>query len=75
VSSTSTTPSPPRDFTSYLLAEFRCAALRARILQANIEAVGIALKGGIITPDQAVGLLNDCDCLRLVGTPPSEAAS
>jgi hypothetical protein len=30
----------------YLLAELRCAALRARLWQADIEAVGVALRGG-----------------------------
>jgi hypothetical protein len=34
------------DRRDYLLAELRCAALRARLWQADIEAVGLALKGG-----------------------------
>jgi len=65
------TTTAPRDFTEYLLSEFRCALLRARIMQADIEAVGLALRGGIITPDQALGLLDDCAALRLAG-PASE---
>lgn len=64
------TNTAPRDFTDYLLAELHCAALRARILQADIEAVGLALKGGLISPDQALDLLHDVDALRIVGTPP-----
>ena len=48
-------------------AELRCAALRARIWQADIDAVGLALKGGLVTPDQALELLHDCDALHLVG--------
>jgi hypothetical protein len=59
-------------FTDYLVAEMRCASLRARILAADIEAVGLALKGGIITPDQALTLLDDVDALRIVGTPPPD---
>jgi hypothetical protein len=51
----------------YQLAELRCAALRARLWQADIEAVGLALKAGWITPEQAVEALDDCDCLQLVG--------
>jgi hypothetical protein len=35
------------DRRDYLLAELRCAALRARLWQADIEAVGLALKGGV----------------------------
>lgn len=41
--------------------------MRARIMQLDIEAIGIALKGGMVTPDQALNLLNDCDVLRIVG--------
>jgi hypothetical protein len=55
-------------FHNYLLAELRCASLRLRLEQSDIEAIGLALKGGLITPDQALVLLNDCDALRLVGT-------
>ena len=62
----------PQVFTTYLLAELRCASLRARILQADIEAIGIALKGGLISPNQAIELLADVDALRLVGNPPAE---
>jgi hypothetical protein len=51
----------------YLLAELRCAVIRARLWQVDIEAVGIALKNGLVTPEQALELLDDCDCLHLVG--------
>ena len=70
------TSAPPREagmiFCEYLLAELRCAALRARILQADVEAIGIALKSGLVTPDQALALLHDVDALRYVGTPPDD---
>jgi hypothetical protein len=70
------TSSPPRkvdtDFCDYLLAELRCAALRLRILQADLEAIGIALKSGLVTPNQALALLHDVDALRYVGTPPDD---
>jgi hypothetical protein len=59
----------------YLLAELRCAALRARIWQADIEAVGLALKHGLIHPDQALELLHDCDCLHLVDAIREEASA
>jgi hypothetical protein len=51
----------------YLLQELRCAAIRARLWQADIEAVGLALKGGLVTPEQALEMLRDCDCLQIVG--------
>jgi hypothetical protein len=57
----------------YLLAELRCATLRARLWQADIEAVVLALKGALITPEQALELLHDCDVLRLIGPPHEEA--
>jgi hypothetical protein len=47
----------------YLLQELRCAALRARLAAADIDAVGLALKAGLVTPDQALELLSDCDAL------------
>jgi len=50
----------------YLLAELRCASLRARLWQADIDAVGMALKAGLIHPEQALELLHDCDALHLV---------
>ena len=50
----------------YLLAELRCASLRARLWQADGVNVGLALKGGLIEPEQALELLNDCDCLQLI---------
>ena len=50
----------------YLLAELRCAALRARLWQADIESIGTALKAGWISPEQAVEVLADCDCLQLI---------
>jgi hypothetical protein len=57
----------------YLLAELRCAAIRARLMQADIEAVGLALKGGLVEPEQALELLADCDCLHLVSLPKEKA--
>jgi hypothetical protein len=51
----------------YLMAELRCASLRARLWQADIDAVGMALKAGLIEPEQALELLDDCDCLALIG--------
>lgn len=60
------------DRRDYLLAELRCAALHARLWQADIEAVGLALKGQLISPEQAIELLSDCDALHLVAPPPEE---
>jgi hypothetical protein len=58
---------------AYLLHELRCAILRARLWQADIEAVGMALKAGLIEPEQALELLADCEALHLVGAVREEA--
>jgi hypothetical protein len=58
----------PADRREYLLAELRAAHVRARLWQADIEALGVALRGGLIHPEQALALLHDCDALHLVGT-------
>jgi hypothetical protein len=56
-----------QDKREYLLAELRAAALRARLWQADIDAIGLALKAQLISPDQAVEHLSDCGLLRLLG--------
>jgi hypothetical protein len=50
----------------YVLAELRCAVMRARLWQADITSIGIALKAGWISPEEAVEALADCDCLKLI---------
>jgi hypothetical protein len=51
----------------YLIAELRCAAMRAHLAQLDIEAIGIALRGRLVTPEQALELLDDVDAIRFVG--------
>ena len=57
----------------YLLQELRCAVLRARLWEADITAVALALKGGLIRPEEALELLADCEALHLVGAVREEA--
>jgi hypothetical protein len=64
-----------RDKREYLLAELRAAALRARLWQADIDAVGLALKAGLISPDQAVEHLSDCGLLRLLAVREEQEAA
>jgi len=61
--------------TEYLLAELPAAAVRARLWQADIEAVGLALKGGLISPEQAIGLVDESGALHLLGTVREEKSS
>ena len=51
----------------YVLAEFRCALIRAKLVQLDIEAVACALKHKIVTPEQAVALFWDSEAVRFLG--------
>jgi hypothetical protein len=59
----------------YLLQELRCAALRVRLWAGDIDAVGLALKASLVTPEQAIGMLEDCPALQFVmpEAPPTPA--
>jgi len=50
----------------YLIQEFRCAVLRARLEAADLEAIGLALNAGLITAEQALANAADCNCLRWI---------
>ena len=51
----------------YVLAEFRCALIKAKLAQLDIEAVACALKSNIITPEQAVALFWDSEAIHFLG--------
>ena len=59
----------------YLLQELRCASIRARLWAGDIDAVGLALKASLVTPEQAIGMLEDCPALQFVApeAPPTPA--
>jgi hypothetical protein len=59
------------DYRDYALAEIRCAALRAKLMVNDLTAIGIALKAGLITPDQAIECLADRDAVHLVAPDPA----
>jgi hypothetical protein len=52
-------PLSPRDQQGreFLLAQLRCASLRARLTAADLDTVGIALRAGIVDPEAAVDWL------------------
>jgi hypothetical protein len=58
---------------NYVLAEFRCALVKAKLAQLDIEAVGCALKHRIITPEQAVALFWDSEAVWFLGLELGEA--
>src|SRR6516164_3767034 len=73
------TAAPPaatseEDRVSFVLAQLRCGALRARHLACEVDAIGIALRGGMIPPDTAVAWLRDCGVLDDVASPQENTA-
>jgi len=51
----------------YILAELRCAHLRARLAQNDIEAIGLALKSRLMSPEVAAAALWNTDAVWYVG--------
>ena len=51
----------------YVLAEFRCALIRTKLAQIDIEAVACALKYRVITADQALAFFLDTDAVQSLG--------
>ena len=49
--------------TEFLLAVLRVEHARARAWLADIDALGIALRGGLITPEQAAEHMHEMDLL------------
>ena len=60
------------DLRSYLLSELRCARLRAQLAASDLDAIGLVLKGGLITAFQAVAHIEEADAFRFLGTLPDE---
>jgi hypothetical protein len=58
-----------RDF---ILAELRCAALRSRLVTAEIDSIGVALRAEIINTDEAIAWLHECGAMQFVGVRETE---
>ena len=61
-----------KDLIAYLVAEFRCAAQRARLAADDLDAISLALKGGLVTPYQAIIHIEECDAFRFLGRLPGD---
>lgn len=55
------------DQAEYVLAEFRCAFIKAKLAQHDIAAVALALKHRLVTPEQAVAMFWDSEAVRFIG--------
>jgi len=58
------------DLVAYLLSEFRCAALRAKLAADDLDAISLALKAGLISPGQAIMHVEESDAFRFLGELP-----
>jgi hypothetical protein len=58
-----------RDF---MLAALRAASLRAKAMEADLNTIGVALKGNLIGADTAVQWIKDAGLLHMVGGLPDE---
>jgi hypothetical protein len=62
--------------TEFTLAALRCACLRVKLIDNELAAIGIALKGGFISPDTALAWAEDIapGCIAVVVESTMEAA-
>lgn len=58
-----------RDF---LLHALRAASLRAKLMDADLTTIGVALKGGLIGADTAVAWIRDAGLSWMVGALPAD---
>ena len=54
----------------FLLTVLRAASIRARLMEADLNSIGVALKGGLIGADTAVQWIRDANLLGMVGSIP-----
>lgn len=62
---------PHREF---LLSALRAASLRARTFEIEVNTIGVALKGGMVTVPQALKWIKDIGALESLGLIPQEIA-
>ena len=62
---------PHREF---LLARLRQATLQARLIEAELTSIGVALKGEMIDPECALRWIRDAGLLWMVAPVPPEPA-
>ena len=60
------------DHREFLLSALRAASLRARMYEIEIQSVGIALKGNMVSVTEALKWIKDIGAWELVGMIPDE---
>lgn len=56
----------------FLLAALRGASIRAKMLEADINSIGVALKGNLIDSETAVQWIMEANLLGMVGPLPQD---
>ncbi len=56
----------------YVILALRCAALRARLLTAELDTIGVAFRDGLISAEAALLWARDVGALHLVGQDDAE---
>lgn len=59
----------------FLLARLRQASLQAKLIEAELTAIGVALKGNIISPEGAVVWIREAGLWWMVLPMPTEVAA
>ena len=53
-------------FRDYLLVAIRCARLRVQLLQNEMDQIGVALKGHMVSPEVALCWLSEIGAIQFV---------
>ena len=56
----------------FLLSALRAAALRAKLFEADVNSIGIALRANMVTNEQALKWIQDIGAMEAVGMIPDE---
>ena len=65
-------PASDDEHKDFLLSALRAASLRARMYEIDINSIGIALKGDMVTVTEALRWIKDIGAWELVGKIPEE---
>ena len=71
----STAATSPPSYTEFVLAELKCAGLRARLLVADIDSIGAALRGEFIDVDSAIAWANEIGALGFMSAAITSAST
>lgn len=62
------------DRTDFLLSALRVVSIRARLLESEINLIGVSLKAGSITPEVAIAWATECGGPNILGFMPDKVS-